>query len=73
MILDIFIYWLFSAFFPPEKKRGTQRRSYSYDTTSLLIADGLIRNDKGSPKTYNDNFKNDPFLNEDYLDDGPNW
>jgi len=36
-----------------------------------LIADSLIHNDKGSPKTYNDT-NNDPFLNEDY-NDGPNW
>jgi len=71
LFLDILIYWLLSVFFPPEKKRGTQRRSYSYDTTSLLIADSLIHNDKGSPKTYNDT-NNDPFLNEDY-NDGPNW
>ena len=71
MILDIFIYWLFSAFFPPEKKGGTQRGSYHYNTTSLLIADSLIRNDKGSPKTYNDT-NNDPFLNDDY-NDGPEW
>lgn len=69
LFVDLFVYWLFSMFFP--KKKEHTRSSYRYDTTGLLIADSLIRNDNGSPKTYS-NINNDPFLNEDYYE-GPDW
>jgi len=71
LFIDLFVYWLFSIFFP-KKKEHTNYNTYHYDTTGLLIADSLIRNDKGFPKTYTDTTNNDPFLNDDYLD-GPGW
>jgi len=71
MFIDIFLLWFVNLFFP-EKPRGRKRQSsHTYDTSSLLIADSLIR-DKGSPKTFEDTDNSDPFLNEDY-DDGPGW
>ena len=56
---------------PPKKTKHSSRQDI-YDTSGLLIADSIIRNDDGCPKTFDDSDNSDPFLNEGD-NDGPNW
>lgn len=74
LFVDVFVYWLFNQFFPPEKPKAVKRRNDIYDTSSLLVADSMIRNDDGCPKTFknSDVDNSDPFLNEEYHD-GVDW
>ena len=71
LFVDILIYFICDLFCSPKKTKSSRSRD-GISTSSLLIADSIIRNDDGTPKNVSDSDNDDPFLNEEY-DDGPDW